>query len=321
MRVTEKETRILKDIANAAGKAMPTDFPEREGDVSKAALRQILPCFDLFRIVMSDNRKAMERVMGTDPGAAAAYKEKLSPSLGTAYTPEEVYALHGKCREALKDAIAQDKQPARQLYIADQHFYHDRLCMEMDRRGFSGYEEMNAHMVSRWNRKVNPRDDVYILGDFSVARGEATNKALAQLNGKKHLIVGNHDKYLADKEFDRSLFRSIDAYREIRDHGRTVVLSHYPVFCYHGQYRRDKSGSPMVYMLYGHTHNTHDEVLVDRFIAITRQTRAASRHRPEPEPIPCNMINCFCMFSDYQPMTLDEWIQIDRKRREVRHEG
>lgn len=29
------------------------------------------------------------------------------------------------------------------------------------------------------------------------------------------------------------------------------------------------------------------------------------------------MINCFCMFSDYQPMTLDEWIEIDRKRRKA----
>ena len=27
------------------------------------------------------------------------------------------------------------------------------------------------------------------------------------------------------------------------------------------------------------------------------------------------MINCFCMFSNYQPMTLDEWIEVDRKRR------
>ena len=42
-----------------------------------------------------------------------------------------------------------------------------------------------------------------------------------------------------------------------------------------------------------------------------------SRHSTEPEPIPCNMINCFCMFSDYQPMTLDEWIEIDRKRRKA----
>ena len=28
------------------------------------------------------------------------------------------------------------------------------------------------------------------------------------------------------------------------------------------------------------------------------------------------MINCFCMFSDYVPLTLDEWIQVDRERRE-----
>ncbi len=28
------------------------------------------------------------------------------------------------------------------------------------------------------------------------------------------------------------------------------------------------------------------------------------------------MINCFCMFSDYIPLTLDEWIQVDRERRE-----
>lgn len=29
------------------------------------------------------------------------------------------------------------------------------------------------------------------------------------------------------------------------------------------------------------------------------------------------MINCFCMFSDYVPLTLDEWIEVDRKRRAV----
>ena len=31
--------------------------------------------------------------------------------------------------------------------------------------------------------------------------------------------------------------------------------------------------------------------------------------------IPCQMINCFCMFSDYVPLTLDEWIQLDKNRR------
>ena len=68
-------------------------------------------------------------------------------------------------------------------------------------------------------------------------------------------------------------------------------------------------------MLYGHVHDTHDERLVHRFIRKTQAVKVLSKNITEPSPIPCNMINCFCMFSDYQPMTLDEWIEIDRKRR------
>ena len=137
------------------------------------------------------------------------------------------------------------------------------------------------------------------------------------LNGKKHLIKGNHDdRYLGDKYFEDHHFRSVKPYAEIRDKGRTVILSHYPVFCYKGQYRRDKNGNPLTYMLYGHVHNTQDEKLINRFIMETKATMAQSCYAEEPEPIPCQMINCLCMFSNYQPMTLDEWIEIDRKRRE-----
>jgi hypothetical protein len=62
-------------------------------------------------------------------------------------------------------------------------------------------------------------------------------------------------------------------------------------------------------------HNTHDEKLVNQFIDITKNTKVLSKGVEEPEPIPCNMINCFCMFSDYVPLTLDEWILVDAKRR------
>ena len=73
-------------------------------------------------------------------------------------------------------------------------------------------------------------------------------------------------------------------------------------------------------MLYGHVHDTYDEYLIDEF---QRQTRASTRPvlgkagTEETVSIPCQMINCFCMFSDYVPLTLDEWIEVDRKRREV----
>lgn len=35
------------------------------------------------------------------------------------------------------------------------------------------------------------------------------------------------------------------------------------------------------------------------------------------EGVPCQLINCFCMYSDYVPMTLDEWIEIDKQRRNI----
>ena len=68
-------------------------------------------------------------------------------------------------------------------------------------------------------------------------------------------------------------------------------------------------------MLYGHVHNTYDEVLVNHFINETRAQMRLVYHSSEARPIPCNMINCFCMFSNYVPLTLDEWIELDKKRR------
>ena len=30
--------------------------------------------------------------------------------------------------------------------------------------------------------------------------------------------------------------------------------------------------------------------------------------------LPCQMINCFCMYSDYTPLTLEEWVECDCRR-------
>lgn len=57
-----------------------------------------------------------------------------------------------------------------------------------------------------------------------------------------------------------------------------------------------------------------DEVLVDRFCAETRATMRKNAHQETAQPIPCQMINCFCMCSDYTPLTLEEWVECDKKR-------
>lgn len=199
-------------------------------------------------------------------------------------------------------------------YIADCHFFHGAMNRHMDCRGFESAEAMNEYMIGQWNGRVRNQDEVVILGDFSVGKAPETNALLKRLNGRLYLIRGNHDRYLNHSDFDSSRFVWVRPYEELQDNRRKVVLCHYPVMCYNGQYRLDEHGNPKVYMLYGHVHDTADERLITRFQQITGETRITD-YRGEVRQIPCHMINCFCRFSDYVPLTLDEWIILDEKRR------
>lgn len=200
-------------------------------------------------------------------------------------------------------------------YIADPHFFHGALNTKMDRRGFESVEAMNEYMLRQWNRKVRKNDEVVILGDLSWGKAEETNELLDRLNGRLYLIQGNHDRFLKNKDYNAGRFVWIKPYEELQDNKRKVILCHYPIMCYNGQYRVDENGNPKVYMLYGHVHDTQDQRLLERFQAITRETAAVSPDGTARQ-IPCNMINCFCMYSDYVPLTLDEWIACEKRRME-----
>ena len=191
-------------------------------------------------------------------------------------------------------------------YIADCHFGDDKARV-MDKRPFDSVEQMNETMIDRWNDTVKRnRDEIYIIGDFCVGKAEETMDILRRLKGKKYLITGNHDmKFLHDKKLDGTLFEWIKPYAEIRDNNRKVVLSHYPIICYNGQYYGNMS-----YMLYGHVHNTRDYNNVKRFVRESRKTV----YGDDNLNLPCNLINCFADFSDYRPMTLDMWINCEENR-------
>ena len=66
-------------------------------------------------------------------------------------------------------------------------------------------------------------------------------------------------------------------------------------------------------MLYGHVHDSHDETLVRQFVDMTQSTRIVDREG-NPQTLSCNMINCFCMYSDYTPLSLDEWLALHREQ-------
>lgn len=192
-------------------------------------------------------------------------------------------------------------------YIADCHFFHGALNTKMDQRGFEDVESMNQYMIHKWNAKVKSTDEVVIIGDLSWGNAEETNKLLSKLRGRLYLIEGNHDRFLTNNNYDARRFVWIKPYAEMHDNGRKVVLCHYPIMCYNGQYRRDEKGKPKTYMLYGHVHDTHDQRLLEQFQEMTRNTVVAGPDGVERN-IPCNMMNCYCGYSDYEPRTLDEWI-------------
>ena len=196
-------------------------------------------------------------------------------------------------------------------YIADCHFFHGALNSKMDKRGFESVEAMNEYMIQKWNDKVTSADTVVILGDLSLGTVDETNDLIYRLKGKLCLIVGNHDKYVDKNGFDKGRFQWIDNYREITDSQKKVICCHYPIPFYEGQYRKRHNGDPKAFMLYGHVHETRDEMLMKRIISMIRETNYVPIGGEHESNIPCNMINCFCKRSDYTPLTLNEWIKLN----------
>ncbi len=183
----------------------------------------------------------------------------------------------------------------KNFYIADTHFGHYniiRLCQ----RPFQTVDEMDQTMIKNWNQAVSDEDTVYILGDVSFSKGsKSPDEYLSKLNGKKIIIMGNHDydilknkqKYLKQK-----IAKWISDYSEIRDElngeNKRIILSHYPILEWNGFFR----GS---IHLYGHIHNNTEN-----------QTLKIMQNID-------NAYNVGADILDFTPRTLDEVIEYNKK--------
>lgn len=133
-------------------------------------------------------------------------------------------------------------------FTSDLHFGH-RNILSMTQRPFETVEEMDSALITNWNGRICPKDEVYILGDITLndAAGYAMN-LLQQLNGRKYLVRGNHDKFLDKKAFDLRLFEWVKDYHSFYYQKRKFVLFHYPINEWDCFYRG-------AIHLHGHQHN------------------------------------------------------------------
>ena len=118
---------------------------------------------------------------------------------------------------------------SNRFVISDTHFGHTNSWAKFKLpngdplRPFTSTEEMDETMVERWNAKVGPNDTVYHLGDVVINRKSLHH--VKRLNGKKRLILGNHDIF-KNQDYRDVGFDTLYGVRVFVDQ---FILSHIPL--------------------------------------------------------------------------------------------
>ena len=154
--------------------------------------------------------------------------------------------------------------------IADTHFGDDGSIIRYEKRPFANELEMRKALIENWNKVVGPEDTVYHLGDFaSNLSWEETKQIVDALNGRKILIMGNHDNYLTLREWMECGFDEVYKYPIIYD--EFIVMQHEPP-----QYIN--SDTPFFY-LFGHVHGT------EMYPTVTKQSACVTVERWNYAPV------------------------------------
>lgn len=127
-------------------------------------------------------------------------------------------------------------------FIADTHFFHKDIIDICD-RPFVNLHAMHEYLIRYWNYTISENDEVYICGDFAIGSKDEIADILSKLNGRKYLIMGNHDT-LSIKDYYEIGFEKVYDKPVVLDN--FWILSHEPLFM----------TPSMAYVnIFGHVHN------------------------------------------------------------------
>jgi len=132
------------------------------------------------------------------------------------------------------------------FFTSDPHLGHSNMLdFRSERHGhlFPNTEYMNQYIVDKWNSVVKSKNDiVWVLGDVAMQDMDALHY-LYQCNGRKRLIMGNHDT--EDVKVYLKYFESVHAV--VKKYG--WVMTHVPVHPQELVYRTWKRN------VHGHIHH------------------------------------------------------------------
>lgn len=174
---------------------------------------------------------------------------------------------------------------------SDTHFGHENIIKYCS-RPYRNAAQMDEDLIRRWNNRVKPGELVYHLGDVGMTKGDDyLPKILTRLNGRKILILGNHDKSakrMMEFGFDFACEALV-----VMCCQRRLLLNHRPLMarpCWVGD-----PAQSVDYVLHGHIHNS------------TPEERAKHTAKGELVDILSFNINMSVEMTNYEPVPL-EWV-------------
>lgn len=135
---------------------------------------------------------------------------------------------------------------------SDLHLCHDRAFI-FGPRGFKTVEDHDITICENWNNIIQPEDEVYILGDLMLNNNIAGINMLKCLNGRKHIILGNHDTPTREKLYvEEGICEEPPKWADmIHYKGYHFFLSHFPSMTANLE---KESLKQVTINLFGHTH-------------------------------------------------------------------
>lgn len=180
--------------------------------------------------------------------------------------------------------------------ISDLHIGHDNI-LEYCRGEFGTLDHMHEVMIERWNSVVGPNDTAIILGDVTIGPWKKALPVFEQLNGTKHLIMGNHDTASIDVLMDwfghihsigQCWLRKPTNWAKGSHDGSRAVFTHVPV--------HPQCMDRWDYNVHGHLH--------------AKLVRAKDN---DSTPIDARYINVSCEQLDYAPIRVQNLFSVTEK--------
>lgn len=131
-------------------------------------------------------------------------------------------------------------------FVADLHHSHPKI-VDICNRPTTQEEHDEWLLKEVFNKYVQKKDEVYLIGDISFAKREIAQKWVARMNGNKHFITGNHDKNIRNLGNWTEVTQIKDFTFSRGGLNIHIVLCHYPI----ASWNRKVHGS---WHLFGHCH-------------------------------------------------------------------